>query len=179
MHKTWGRLGMTEPGKKLYGRQAVFFLNGMVMLAAAMAAAVLLETLFLPVLQIIGSSMEPALHEGDFVVAIRYTMPKRGDIVAFYSGDKILVKRVIALPGEQINIDRDGKVSIDGELLEEPYLQGAAFGMCDIKLPCQVMEGTIFVMGDNRGISVDSRSASVGCVREGQLIGKVIFRFGG
>ena len=155
------------------------FFNGMVMLAAAGAAAILLETLFLPAIQIFGSSMEPTLHEGDLVVAMRYVEPGRGDIIAFYSGEKILVKRVVGLPGEQVYIDGEGRVSIDGVPLEEPYLEVAALGGCDISLPCQVPEGTVFVMGDNRGSSLDSRSASVGCVGGSQIIGKVILRLGG
>lgn len=155
---------------------AAILINSVGMLASIIAAAILLETLFLPVLQIFGSSMEPTLHEGDFVVAMRYMTPKRGDIVAFYNNNKILVKRVIALPGEQVNLDEDGRVYIDGKRLDEPYLEKEALGGCDIELPCRVPEGTVFVMGDNRGISADSRNSAVGCIPEGQLIGKLVFR---
>lgn len=176
-----GRLGMAgeerdrEQGE-LLRRRIPGLLNSIGVLAAVTAAIILLETLFLPVLQIFGSSMMPALYEGDFVAAMRYVTPGRGDIVAFYSNDRILVKRVIALPGEQVDIDMDGKVYIDGVWLEEPYINKLSYGGCDISFPIQVPAGTVFVMGDNRGISVDSRSSAVGCVEEGQLIGKVIFR---
>lgn len=157
-------------------RWAAAFLNGAGMLAAITAAAILVETLLLPVLQIYGSSMEPALHEGDYVIALRYAAPGRGDVVAFYNNSKILVKRVIALPGEQVALDEDGRVYINGEQLDEPYLEKTAFGGCDIGLPCQVPEGKVFVMGDNRRVSVDSRNSSVGFVSKEQLIGKLVFR---
>ena len=153
-----------------------FLLNRISMLAAVTATAILLETLLLPVIQIFGSSMTPALYEGNFVVAVRYAMPKRGDIVAFYSNDRVLVKRVIALEGEQVDIDREGMVYIDGSLLEESDVEKLSYGGCDIRIPYQVPEGSLFVLCDHRGISVDSRSSAVGCVEEGPLIGKVIFR---
>ncbi len=176
-----GRLGMA--GEEMNGGQEMqpysrieFLLNRISMLAAVTATAILLETLLLPVIQIFGSSMTPALYEGNFVVAVRYAMPKRGDIVAFYSNDRVLVKRVIALEGEQVDIDREGMVYIDGSLLEESYVEKLSYGGCDISFPFQVPEGSLFVLGDHRGISVDSRNSAVGCVEEGQLIGKVIFR---
>ncbi len=150
------------------------FSNGVGMVAILAALAILLETLIMPVLQIYGSSMTPALYEGDFVVAVKYVKPKRGDVIAFYSNQKILVKRVIALPGEQVDIDKDGKVYIDGSLLEEPYVNTPAYGGCDISFPFRIPEGELFVLGDHRGGSADSRSSSVGCVPEGQLIGKVL-----
>ncbi len=152
------------------------FLNGMIILAAATATVILLETLLLPVLQIFGSSMVPTVYDGEFVVAMRHVVPKRGDIIAFYSGDKILVKRVIGLPGEQISMDKWGRVYIDGELLDEPYLEKTAVGGCDIGFPCRVPEEAVFVMGDNREVSMDSRNSAVGCVQRGQFIGKLIFR---
>ena len=152
------------------------FLNGMIMLAAATAAVILLETLLLPVLQIFGSSMTPALCGGDFVVAVKHVAPQRGDIVAFYSNDRVLVKRVAALEGEQVYIDGEGKVYIDGSLLEESYVGEASYGGCDISFPFQVPEGGLFVLGDHRGVSMDSRNSAIGCVGEGELIGRVIFR---
>ena len=164
-----------EQGMRLR-RWGAALLNSAGMLAVITAAAILLETMFLPVLQIFGSSMEPVLHEGDFVVVVRYAAPKRGDIMAFYSGGKILVKRVIGLPGEKVDMDADGRVYIDGEQLDEPYLEKAASGGCDIDLPCQVPEGSVFVMGDNRGVSADSRNLAIGCIPEEQMIGKLIFR---
>lgn len=140
------------------------------------AAAVLISNLLLPILRIYGSSMSPTLVNGNIVTALRGGSYERGDIVAFYYNDKILVKRIIGLHGEVIDIDEDGSVSVDGEPLDEPYLDEKALGECDIELPYQVPEGRYFVMGDNRSVSSDSRSSQVGCVAEEQVIGKLIFR---
>lgn len=140
------------------------------------AAAVLISNLLLPILRIYGSSMSPTLVNGNIVTALRGGSYGRGDIVAFYYNDKILVKRIVGLPGEVIDIDEEGSVSVDGEPLDEPYLDEKALGECDIKLPYQVPEGRYFVMGDNRSVSSDSRSSQVGCVAEEQVIGKLIFR---
>ena len=140
------------------------------------AAAVLISNLLLPILRIYGSSMSPTLVNGNIVTALRGGSYERGDIVAFYYNDKILVKRIVGLPGEVIDIDEEGNVSVDGEPLDEPYLDEKALGECDIELPYQVPEGRYFVMGDNRSVSSDSRSSQVGCVAEEQVIGKLIFR---
>lgn len=140
------------------------------------AAAVLISNLLLPILRIYGSSMSPTLVNGNIVTSLRGGSYERGDIVAFYYNDKILVKRIVGLPGEVIDIDEDGSVSVDGEPLDEPYLDEKALGECDIELPYQVLEGRYFVMGDNRSVSSDSRSSQVGCVAEEQVIGKLIFR---
>lgn len=140
------------------------------------AAAVLISNLLLPILRIYGSSMSPTLVNGNIVTALRGGSYERGDIVAFYYNDKILVKRIVGLPGEVIDIDEEGSVSVDGEPLDEPYLDEKALGECDIELPYQVPEGRYFVMGDNRSVSSDSRSSQVGCVAEEQVIGKLIFR---
>ena len=142
----------------------------------AIAAAVLISNLLLPILRIYGSSMSPTLVNGNIVTALRGGSYGRGDIVAFYYNDKILVKRIVGLPGEVIDIDEEGNVSVDGEPLDEPYLDEKALGECDIELPYQVPEGRYFVMGDNRSVSSDSRSSQVGCVAEEQVIGKLIFR---
>ena len=140
------------------------------------AAAVLISNLLLPILRIYGSSMSPTLVNGNIVTALRGGSYERGDIVAFYYNDKILVKRIVGLPGEVIDMDEDGSVSVDGEPLDEPYLDEKALGECAIELPYQVPEGRYFVMGDNRSVSSDSRSSQVGCVAEEQVIGKLIFR---
>lgn len=140
------------------------------------AATVLISNLLLPILRIYGSSMSPTLVNGNIVTALRGGSYGRGDIVAFYYNDKILVKRIVGLPGEVIDIDEEGNVSVDGEPLDEPYLDEKALGECDIELPYQVPEGRYFVMGDNRSVSSDSRSSQVGCVAEEQVIGKLIFR---
>ncbi len=140
------------------------------------AAAVLVATLLLPVLQIYGTSMTPTLENGEIVLSLKDSDFEKQDIVAFYYNNKILVKRVIARAGEWVNIDEDGQVSVDGVPLEEPYVEELAFGECDIQLPYQVPEGRLFVMGDHRSVSVDSRSTSVGCVAEEQIVGRLVFR---
>ena len=144
-------------------------------LIIVVAAVVLISNLLLPILHIYGSSMSPTLTNGDIVAAMRYGSYERGDIVAFYYNEQILVKRIIGLPGEMVDIDADGNVSIDGEPLDEPYLTEKSLGECDIELPYQVPEGRYFVMGDNRGVSSDSRSSQVGCIAEERIIGEVIF----
>lgn len=140
------------------------------------AVAVLISNLLFPVLRIYGVSMEPALVNGNVVLAVRDGFYDRGDVIAFYYNNKILVKRAIGLPGEWVDIDENGNVSIDGRLLEETYLSQKALGECDIEFPYQVPDGRYFVIGDNRSISSDSRNSSVGCVAEEQIIGELVFR---
>ena len=140
------------------------------------AVAVFVATLFLPVLQIYGESMTPTLYDGDVVVSVKTGQLERGDVVAFYYNNKILVKRVIAGPGQWVDIDEDGNVYVDGELLDEPYVQDKALGTCNITLPYQVPDGRWFVMGDHRSVSVDSRDQSVGCVSEEQIVGRLTLR---
>ena len=140
------------------------------------AVAVLVAVLLLPVLQIYGTSMNPILTEGDLVISIKGGSFETGDIIAFYYNNKILVKRVIAQPGEWVDISDDGTVYVNNREIEEPYVIDKAFGDCNIELPYQVPESRIFVMGDHRSVSVDSRNTSVGCVAEEQIVGRIVFR---
>lgn len=142
------------------------------------AVAVLVATLFLPVLRIYGTSMTPTMTDGDIVVSVKQGSFERGDIIAFWFNNKILVKRVIALPGEWVDIDGDGNVSVNGEPLDEPYLTEKALGECDIELPYQVPDGRIFVMGDHRSTSSDSRNSAVGCRRRNRLWENLYFGYG-
>lgn len=146
------------------------------MLVVVAAIAVLIATTWLPVLQIYGSSMTPTLTEGNIVVSIKGSSFEQGDLIAFYYGNKILVKRCIASPGQWVDIDEDGNVYVDGKRLKESYVKEKAFGDCDIKLPYQVPEDRYFCMGDHRETSVDSRNSSVGCIAEEQIIGRIFFR---
>ncbi len=146
------------------------------MLVVVAAIAVLVATTWLPVLQIYGSSMTPTLNEGEVVVSVKGSSFKQGDLIAFYYGNKILVKRCIATPGQWVDIDEDGNVYVDGKRLKESYVKEKAFGDCDIKLPYQVPEDRYFCMGDHRETSVDSRNSSVGCIAEEQIIGRIFFR---
>lgn len=154
-------------------------------LVVTAAVSVLVATLWLPILRITGLSMSPTLEDGQIVVSWKSSSCKRGDLVSFYIGNKILIKRVIALPGQWIDIDEDGNVFIDGQPLNEPYLNDKALGECDIELPFQVPDGQYFVMGDHRSTSVDSRSSTVGCITDEQIVGRIVFclwplqRFGG
>ena len=140
------------------------------------AIAILVATLLLPILRIYGSSMTPTLREGEIVVSVKGADVKRGEILAFYYNNKVLIKRVIAFPGEWIDIDDTGYVTVDGKELEEPYLKEHTLGDTNITLPYQVPEGRYFVMGDHRSTSVDSRNTAVGCVAEEQIVGRIVFR---
>ena len=140
------------------------------------AAAVLVATVWMPVLQIYGSSMTPTLNEGDIVVCVKGSEFEPGDLVAFYIGNKILVKRCIAGPGQWVNIDADGNVYVDNKLLDEPYLKEKSLGDCDIELPYQVPDNRYFCLGDHRSTSVDSRSTTVGCISDEQIVGKIVLR---
>lgn len=139
------------------------------------AIAVLVAVLLLPVLQIYGTSMNPTLGEGDIVISVKGNVFTTGDVVAFYYNNKILVKRVIAHAGDWVDIDEEGNVFVNNKKIEESYLLDKAKGECNITLPYQVPEGRIFVMGDHRSVSIDSRNTAVGCVAEEQIVGKIVF----
>lgn len=144
-------------------------------LVSVAAVAVLVATLWLPVFKIHGTSMTPTLENGNIVVAVKTSQLENGDIIAFYYNNKILVKRVIAQPGQQVEVKRNGTVYVNNIELEEPYVDAKAYGDCNIKMPYQVPESRVFVMGDHRDSSVDSRNSSIGCISEEQIVGKLVF----
>ncbi|MBV4131576.1 signal peptidase I [Holdemanella biformis] len=144
-------------------------------LVVVAAISVLVATLWMPVLKIYGSSMDPTLENGQIVVSIKTKKLKSGDVVAFWQGNKLLVKRVIAGPGQKVDIDVNGKVSVDGKAISESYLDSESLGNTDIDFPHQVEESRWFCMGDNRERSIDSRSAAIGDISKEQIEGKVLF----
>lgn len=145
-------------------------------LVVVAAVAILVAVLLLPILRIYGKSMHGTLDSGDVVVSVKNSNFKTGDIMAFYYNNNILVKRVIAKSGDWVNIDKDGNVYVNNKKLDEPYLSSKAYGETNIELPYQVPDGKVFVMGDNRKVSIDSRNTAVGCVATEQVVGKIVFR---
>jgi signal peptidase I len=150
--------------------------NTIYILLAVAASAVLVAMLCLPVLRVCGTSMEPTLETGEIVLAIKNVRFKSGDIIAFYYNNKILLKRVIGNSGDQIFIDTDGTVYVNGKELNEPYVTEKSLEQCDIDFPYQVPDGKIFVLGDHRLTSMDSRSTAIGCIAEEFIVGKIIMR---
>ena len=140
------------------------------------AAAVIIAVLLMPVLQISGSSMTDTLQDGDIIVAMNGSRYGRGDVIAFYYNNNILIKRVVALAGDWVDIDEDGTVSVNGEVLEEPYVSDKALGDCNITLPYQVPDGKCFLMGDHRATSIDSRNTAVGCIGNDMVVGRLLLR---
>ena len=160
--------------KYQYRYRAVFRSTVSTLVVVA-AIAVLVATLWMPVLQIYGTSMAPILQEGQIVLSLKDSPFERGDLVAFYLGNKLLVKRVIAGPSQWVEITEDGKVFVDGEYLEEPYVSELALGQCALEFPYQVPDERYFLMGDHRETSVDSCSSVVVCVAEEQIVGRIVF----
>ena len=168
-----------ETERKRYRRQKAYnkALGGTIYVLTIVAAvAVLIATLVLPVLQIEGTSMEPTLVNGDIVLLTKTTSFNRGELCGFSWNNKLLIKRVIGIPGDWIEIDIDGTVYLNGEKLDEPYAVQLAVGECDLEFPFQVPQEQYFVLGDMRESSIDSRNTLIGCVEKDQVVGKVFFR---
>ena len=168
-----------EKERKRYRRQKAYnkALRGTVYVLTIVAAiAVLIATLILPVLQIEGTSMKPTLSNGDIVLLTKTTRLERGDLCGFAWNNKLLIKRVIGLPGDWIEIDTDGTIYLNGDKLEAPYVQQMALGECDLEFPFQVPQEQYFVVGDMRESSIDSRNSLIGCIPRDQIVGKVFFR---
>ena len=168
-----------ETERKRYRRQKAYnkALSGTVYVLTIVAAvAVLIATLVLPVLQIEGTSMEPTLVNGDIVLLTKSTSFERGQLCGFSWNNKLLIKRVVGIAGDWIEIDTDGTVYLNGEKLDEPYAQQLAVGECDLEFPYQVPQEQYFVLGDMRESSIDSRNTLIGCVEKSQIVGKVFFR---
>ena len=168
-----------ETERKRYRRQKAYnkALGGTVYVLTIVAAvAVLIATLVLPVLQIEGTSMEPTLSNGDIVLLTKTTRFDRGDLCGFTWNNKLLIKRVIGIPGDWIEIDTDGIIYLNGDKLDEPYVQQIALGECDLEFPFQVPQEQYFVVGDMRESSIDSRNSLIGCIAKDQIVGKVFFR---
>ena len=157
-------------------KQRRVFLNTVGILIVVAAISVLIATLFLPVLQVSGTSMEPTLEDGEILILEKTSEFETGELIGFYYQNKILLKRVIGDAGDYIDIDKDGNVFVNGTELDEPYVSEKALGECDIELPYQVPDGKVFVMGDHRSTSIDSRSSAIGCVSKEQMAGKVALR---
>ena len=160
-----------ERYKRRFRRLLRSTVNALIVVAAI---AALVATLILPVLQIAGTSMEPSLNDGDIVLLVKTDNLESGDLCAFYYSNKILIKRIIAIPGDYIWIESDGTVFLNGQVLDEPYVTEKALGECDVEFPYQVPENNYFVMGDKRETSIDSRSSVIGCIAEDQIVGKIV-----
>lgn len=163
-----------ERYKRRFRRVLRKTVNALVVVAAL---AAIIATLLLPVLEIAGTSMEPTLNDGDIVVLVKTEKLETGDLCAFYYSNKILIKRVIATPGDYLWLDSDGTVFLNGVELEESYVTEKALGECDISFPYQVPENAYFMMGDQRATSIDSRSSVIGCIATDHIIGKIVCKF--
>ena len=163
-----------EQYRKRFNKLLRSTVNALIVVAAI---AALVATLVFPVLQIVGTSMEPNLTNGELVLLVKTDRLKSGDLCAFYYSNKILIKRIIAVPGDYLWIEEDGTVFLNGEQLDEPYISEKSLGECDIEFPYQVPENAYFMMGDKRETSIDSRSSTIGCIAKDQIVGKLLCKF--
>ena len=155
-------------------RRVLMSTIGAILVVAAIA--VLLATLFFPVLKVSGTSMEPTLYDQDILLLVKSNKYETGDLVSFSWQNKLLIKRIIGMPGDIIDISDDGVVSVNGEKLDEPYVDELALGESDLEYPYQVPENRYFVLGDHRSVSIDSRSSTIGCIEKSQIVGRVFLR---
>ena len=162
--------------EKFKSRYVKVLMSTVYTLIIVASVAALIATLIMPVLQISGTSMEPTLNEGEIVLALKTKNIKAGDVIAFYHGNKILVKRVIATSGQWVKITDEGDVYVDGKLVNEPYVKEKSLGQADVKFPIQVSEGSYFILGDDRETSIDSRTEVIGSISQEDIIGKVLIK---
>ncbi|MGN0243041.1 MAG: signal peptidase I [Lachnospiraceae bacterium] len=147
------------------------------MLAIVFALASVLLNIFTyvtPIVRHYGNSMEPKISDHQMLLVLKTNKVSDGDIVAFYYNNKVLVRRVVASAGDEISMDVLGEVSVNGKKLEEPYVEKKSLGQCNTTFPFRVPVNSIFVLGDNRITSMDSRLQEIGAITKDRVIGKVI-----
>ena len=143
------------------------------LVAAAVVVIVLIKTVF-PIIRIEGSSMEQTFYQNELLLASKNGKISRGDIIVFDYEGKTVIKRVIAVAGDTVDMDEDGNVSVNGELLDESYVYEKSIEPCEIEFPLTVGPGCVFVLGDHRAVSIDSRT--FGCIKLESVTGKVILQ---
>lgn len=167
----------TKENQNVSRKQYVRELRKTILILAAVFAGILLLAMFaMPVFRITGNTMNPTLDEGNIVLSIRTGNLKEGDLAAIRYSDKILMRRVIGLPGDRIEMDESGTVRVNGKVLAEDYVSNPAAGQTDLTYPFVVPEGQYFMMGDNRNVSIDSRNSAIGCIPEDMIAGKLMMR---
>ena len=162
----------TRNVKYIYVKTTVKII-GIIVLAVSLLTN--LFTLVMPVVKYYGTSMSPTLQDGQILIVSKLSEIESGDIVAIYYNKKVLVRRVAAVGNEQIMVDVFGTVSVDGNEIEEPYIENKTYGQCDVDFPFTVPANTYFVLGDNREVAMDSRLEEIGTVVEDRIIGKIVF----